>query len=217
MHETSNTTQDNQTASLQPYSIVLIRLLQGVLYQESAKEWNLLLSYQAPIRNYFAVLNINLFLDEQEGYAFLTQRATDATNEYRESNSEETLKDDKDSIIPRLIRRAPLSYDATLLCVLLRERLLQFDTQEKESARLIISNDEIIELIRPYLTERNDELKLINKIDSCIKKVIELGFLKELKSGTSLEYEVRRIIKSRINAEQLLEIKEKLIIPNKVT
>jgi hypothetical protein len=40
--------------------------------------------------------------------------------------------------------------------------------------------------------------------------VVELGFLKLLPNSTEELYEVRRIIKAKISADKLAEIKEKL-------
>ena len=49
------------------------------------------------------------------------------------------------------------------------------------------------------------------RIDATIGHVVELGFLKRMTHLADAEYfEVRRIIKARITAEQLLDIKEKL-------
>jgi hypothetical protein len=41
-----------------------------------------------------------------------------------------------------LVRRMPLSYPVTLLCVLLREKLLEFDAQG-DSSRLIVSRERV--------------------------------------------------------------------------
>jgi hypothetical protein len=50
-------------------------LLKGVLYQESDPAlWSTLLELQARVRDYVAVLGLELMLDEAEGYAFLRSR-----------------------------------------------------------------------------------------------------------------------------------------------
>ena len=53
-------------------SVLLIGLLKGVLYRDGdERQWAALLNLQARVRDYVAVLNLDLVLDEAEGYAFL--------------------------------------------------------------------------------------------------------------------------------------------------
>ncbi|MCB1943817.1 MAG: DUF4194 domain-containing protein, partial [Candidatus Accumulibacter sp.] len=59
-------------------SALVIPLLKGVLYQEAdAALWNSLLNLQARLRDYVEVLDLELVLDEAEGYAFLRSRPQD--------------------------------------------------------------------------------------------------------------------------------------------
>ena len=54
---------------------LVIPLLKGVLYQENDPAlWSTLLELQARVRDYVAVLGLELRLDEAEGYAFLRSR-----------------------------------------------------------------------------------------------------------------------------------------------
>ena len=56
-------------------SVLLIGLLKGVLYRDGdPRQWAALLNLQARVRDYVAVLNLDLVLDEAEGYAFLKSR-----------------------------------------------------------------------------------------------------------------------------------------------
>ena len=61
------------TAAAEPdLSSLLIGLLKGVQYREQdERQWAALLNLQARVRDYVAVLNLELVLDEAEGYAFL--------------------------------------------------------------------------------------------------------------------------------------------------
>jgi hypothetical protein len=73
-------------------SLVVVSLLKGVLYQEDKpKAWNSLLGLQAQVRDYLAVIGLDLVLDEAEGYAFLQS--------FPQEEGQET------TAIPRLIRR----------------------------------------------------------------------------------------------------------------
>src|SRR5579864_3696651 len=98
------------------FSHVLIHLMKNILYQDKQPElWNSLLNNQAAIRSYIAILALELFIDESEGYAFLRQCPV--------SNDNENTQD-----LPRLIQRRPLSYSVSLLCLLLRKKLIENDT-----------------------------------------------------------------------------------------
>ena len=181
---------------LTAYAQVALKLLQGPLYQEDSEAWNLLLRYENALQSYFGRIGLGLLVSETDGYAYLHQPEPD-------SGEENTPK------LPRLVRRVRLSYDATLLCVLLRERLLQFETAASAATRLVLTADEIREMARLFFQERSDEVRLLRDLDRVIKQVEDLGFLHRL-PGTNNVYEVRTIIKARIPADQLVVIKQKL-------
>jgi hypothetical protein len=175
------------------HASAMIRLLQGAIFSDDTSTWNLLLSHQSAVRHDFARIGLELYLNEADGFAFLRQPEPE----------------DSEQALPRLTRRDRLSYQVTLLCVLLRERLEQFEASTPESDRLLVSHEELRDLLRPFLVERNDERVLHKKIDEAIHRVIELGFLKP-SGGSSGLLEVRRIIKARIDSERLAEIKRNL-------
>jgi hypothetical protein len=95
-------------------SAVVVPLLKGVLYlEDSPGLWNSLLSLQARVRDYVAVLGLELMLDEAEGYAFLRSKP--------EEEEENVSK------LPRLVARRQLSFPVSLLLALLRKKLAEFD------------------------------------------------------------------------------------------
>ena len=56
-------------------SAVVVPLLKGVIYRDAdAAQWSALLDLQGRVRDYVAVLGLELSLDESEGYAFLRAR-----------------------------------------------------------------------------------------------------------------------------------------------
>lgn len=180
-----------------PYAPAVLKLLQGVLYHDDVAAWNLLLIHQTAVQEYFARIGLQVYLNETDGFAFLRQPEIE-----REEGSPLTL--------PRLTRRDRLSYHLTLLCVLLRERLDQFDASTPDSDRLLLSVEDLRELLRPFLPERNNELALVKKIDETVNRAAELGFLRRQNVAGEEQWEVRRIIKARIDADMLAEIKAKL-------
>ncbi|WP_374669458.1 DUF4194 domain-containing protein, partial [Ramlibacter sp.] len=59
------------TGAAPDLSVLAITLLKGVLYREQDEAlWSALLTLQARVRDYVAVLGLDLVLDEAEGYAF---------------------------------------------------------------------------------------------------------------------------------------------------
>ena len=163
-------------------SSVIIKLFGGVLYKnDSPKEWLELEKSFAPISDYLKVLGVEPIFDEAEGYAYL-----------------KTIEMEED--FPKLLRRRTLSYKVSLLLVLLRKRLTQFEMQSDES-RAIITKEEIVEMFELFLDESFNEVKQVKEIESHIKKVVDLGFLKKLKNSDS--YEIKRVIKSFVDAQWL--------------
>ena len=180
-------------------SAVAIPLLKGVIYQEGdAALWNALLSLQARVRDYVAVLGLELVLDEAEGYAFLRSRTEDG--------------DDAAPRRPRLIVRRPLSFPVSLLLALLRKKLAEFDASGGDT-RLILSREQVAELIRVFLPEGSNEARLMDQVETHLNKIVELGFLRRLKSAggaTEPLYEVRRILKAFVDAQWLGEFDQRL-------
>ena len=173
---------------------VLIHLLKAVLYRDQhARLWEMLEQYPAAVRDYFSVIGLELIVDEAEGYAFLRQQEID--------------EDDKNAL-PRLVQRRQLSYPVSLLCVLLRKRLVEQDAGGGET-RVVLSREQIIEMLRVFLPARGNEAKTIDQINRHINKVVEFGFLRPMK-GQENQFEVRRIIKALFNADWLADFDARL-------
>ena len=187
------------TEPILPYAPAVLKLLRDVLYAED-KEWELLLTYHTAVRQQFSQLGLLLHLDESEGYAYLSQPDPDP--------------DEPDPLaesLPRLVARQPLTYDATLLTVLLREALQQFDANHPDERRLILAREEMKEMLSLFFGEQSDMTRLEKKMDSVINQVERLGFLKRVGKKEANQYEVRRIIKAKISADKLVEIRDKLL------
>lgn len=174
-----------------PYADAIIKLLQGIVYDDNQTTWNKIIDNQLAIANYFEAIGMEMFLDESEGYCYLKQKESE-----------------EDNPLPRLVEKRPLSYPITLLLVLLRERLLDFDIKG-ETSRLIVSREEIKSMMSTFLPEQSNEAKLLDRIDTYINRLLDYGFLRKLQSEGD-NFEVKRILKAKISADTLTEIKEKL-------
>lgn len=199
--------QQHETPAATPdLSSLVIPLLKGVIYRDEASTrnaglWNGLLDLQARVRDYVAVLGLELVLDEAEGYAFLRARNPDG--------DETTTK------LPRLVARRPLSFPVSLLLALLRKKLAEFDAgggQDVGGVRLVLSRDDIVELIRVFLPAASNEARLMDRVDTYINKVVELGFLRRMKAlaGQPAAFEVRRILKAFVDAQWLADFDARL-------
>ncbi|CAG9183747.1 hypothetical protein LMG23992_05070 [Cupriavidus laharis] len=181
---------------------IVIPLLKGVIYRETdAAPWHALTTLQTTVRDYVAVLGLELVLDEAEGYAFLRSKP-------------EVEDDDNAARMPRLIARRPLSFPVSLTLALLRKKLAEFDATGGDT-RLVLTLDEIAELLRVFLPAGTNEARLIDQIESHVNKIVELGFLRRLKPGTGQEnsvtaFEVKRILKAFVDAQWLAEFDARL-------
>ena len=183
-------------------SQLMVQLLKGVLYRDDDERlWASLLRLQARVREHAAVLLLGLVLDEAEGHAFLKSRPDPDESEGAPR-------------LPRLVARRPLSYPVSLMLALLRKRLAEFDAGGGDT-RLVLSRDDIAELMRVFLPDGSNEARLVDQVDATLAKVVDLGFLRRLKpaAGTAQDrghYELRRILKAFVDAQWLAQFDERL-------
>jgi hypothetical protein len=185
-------------------SPLLITLLKGVIYRDEAaggksRLWHDLSALQHRGRDYGSVLGLTLVLDDAEGYAFLRSLDHD--------------EQDPDNPLPRLIARRSLAFPVSLLLALLRKKLAEFDAGGQEGGvRLVLSRDDIVELVAVFQPESSNEVRLLDRVDGDINKVVELGFLRRMKATDAQApmFEVRRILKSFVDAQWLAEFDARL-------
>lgn len=171
----------------------IIRLMQGVVYRESDEDtWLTLERSGAGVRDHFGTIGVDVVVDDAEGYAYLRSRPSD--------NSDEGL--------PRLVRRRALTYNVSLVLVLLRKRLVEFETTGGEG-RLVLTTDQIVEMLRLFQAESTNDARVVEQAETTVKKAAELGFLRQLR-GQRDQWEVRRILKAYVDAETLSDFSAKL-------
>ena len=91
---------------------------------------------------------------------------------------------------------------------MLRKKLIEQDAAGGET-RVILSREQIVDMMRVFLPEGSNEAKTVEQIESHLRKVVDYGFLRRLK-GDEERFEVRRIIKALVDADWLGELAEKL-------
>lgn len=171
----------------------IIRLMQGVVYRTSDEDtWLTLERLGAGVRDHFSTIGVDVVIDDTEGYAYLRSRP--------EEDGEEAL--------PRLVRRRALTYNVSLLLVLLRKRLVEFETGGGEG-RLVLSTEQIVEMLRLFQADSTNDARVVDQAETTIKKAAELGFLRQLR-GQRDHWEVRRILKAYVDAQTLSDFAAKL-------
>ena len=176
-------------------SAVVVPLLKGVTYRaDDAAHWHALLQLQGRVRDHVGVLGLELTLDEAEGYAFLRSRP--------ESDDPALQK------LPRLVARRPLSFAVSLLLALLRKKLAEFDATGSDT-RLILSREQVVELLRVFMPEGSNQTRLIDQVDTQLNRVADLGFVRRLR-GQEPMFEVQRILKAFVDAQWLTEFDARL-------
>ncbi len=184
---------------------VVIPLLKGVVYQENDPAlWGRLAGLEARVRDYAGVLDLELVLDEAEGYAFLRAREPDPGADAEPGAA---------ARVPRLYPRRPLSFPVSLLLALLRRKLAESDASGGE-ARLVLSRDEVVEMLRVFLPAQANEARLTEQVEAHLNKIVDLGFVRRLKGAPGpaqpAAYEVRRILKAFVDAQWLADFDSRL-------
>ena len=166
-----------------------VALMRGIIGKtRQADLYETVLKNQSQLSDYLAKLGLVLIVDEVEEYAYLRQV--------------------EDEAIPRLVPRHPLSYPVSILLVLLRKNLGEYDAANGDS-RFLLTRDEIVDKMKVFFQATTNEIKFIQKIDSYINAVEAMGFLRKLKNKTDT-YEVESVLRSFVNARWLQQFDERL-------
>lgn len=186
-----------RTPDEQAIASAIIHLMRDVVYREaSAHEtvWATLQRHRGRVADHFAAIGIDVVVDETEGYAYLLTRETE--------DGEESL--------PRLVRRRSLTYNVSLLLVLLRRRMVEFESAGGDG-KLVLTRDQLVEMLRVLQQSSSNEARIIDQADRTIAQVAELGFLRELR-GQAGAWEVRRILKAYVDAQTLSDFAGRLSV-----
>lgn len=170
---------------------VLVALYKGVVYRDADEVgWRRLMGLQAAAADHAGALGLTLVVDEAEGYAYLKTKETEGED------------------WPRLVSRRPLSYPVSLLLALLRKKMAEADAGGGE-ARLILTRDEVVDLVRVFLPAATNEARTTDQVTASLAKVEDLGFVRRL-AGPQETYEVRRILKAFVDAQWLADFHQRL-------
>lgn len=171
------------------FSQAVILLMKGAIQRdEQQKLWNIIMEQQAKISDYVAKLGLFLIVDKTAGYAFLRQ--------------------DDNTELPRLVNHHQLGYGLSILLIMLRKGLGEFDSINGSSYLLMTRKDIQLKL-KSFYPSITNETRYINEIDRNIRRAMELGFLREV-PGDSDTFEVRELIRSFVTAQWLKDFDDRL-------
>jgi len=151
---------------------VIVRLLNGPIYQEDLDLWGRLGAEWERIKNHFLEMGLEVARDDSAGYAFIRQ--SEETDEVIEE-----WEDSETAPLPRVLRRTRLTFHQTIFMVILREELMRFEQEQEEGDHLYRSALDLREVMLPYYPEMHDEKKIHRQISGMISKFEEWGILKK--------------------------------------
>lgn len=183
------------TTDIKPYSKAIVKLLKGIVeYNDPA--WNDILQYQADIQAYLGVIGLELIVKKDEGFAFVKQ----------------AILDDGKTI--NLATRRQLGFEISVILIVLRNMLYEFEMNPTDSQadEKYVTTTQIKEEVEMFLPVGFNQVKFKQDLDSNISKVIDMGFLAEVKKLETDEtlYRIHRIIKEKVTLDDLAEFKKKL-------
>ncbi|GAB2820396.1 DUF4194 domain-containing protein [Ferruginibacter profundus] len=172
-----------------PYTTVFIKLLKGPVDYTDKSTWEKLVQYKAELPLFLDQMGLRLVLEENDGYAYLKQ----------------TSQEDDENAVSWIIKRA-LTYEESIMLILLREMMAEFETSESVSRELIKKRREIKEYAELFFKENASRVKFSKEIDRLIDKSEEYGFLFLVEAHEILDeqrFKIKKIIKAKIDSEEL--------------
>src|SRR5690606_12661965 len=179
--------------NITPYSTAIVRLLKSTV-ERTSNVWEDVINYQHEIQEYIGQIGLELIVKKDEGFAFVKQL---------EDNEGNTLG---------LVTRRQIGFETSIVLVVLRQSLEEFDSNPTQLAtEKFITDSEIKDELELFLQEGYNKLKFQKDLDTYIKRVVDLGYLKEIsKKDNETKYQIHRIIKEKITLDILQDFQNKL-------
>ncbi len=163
---------------------VMVQLLAGPSLdgQRHSKLWPILIRDEAAIRSRLSELFLQLVIDRDLQVAFTRQAETG------------------DLEVPRLLRRANLTFLDSILLLHLRQQLTQ---AEAHGERAVVSSGEIVEFLGVYEQAGNTDRALFEKrIHASIEKIKKHSILRKIRASEN-RFEISPTLKLLFSAEEI--------------
>ena len=180
--------------NIKPYSKAIVKLLKSTIERNSTL-WDDVINYQSEIQEFISQVGLELIVKKDEGFAFVKQF------------------EDSDGNTLGLISRRQIGFETSIVLVVLRQNLEEFDSNptQFQVSEKFITNSEIKDEVELFLPEKFNRVRFLKELDSYIKRIVELGYLKEVSTkDTETKYQIHRIIKEKVTIDILQEFKLKL-------
>lgn len=176
-----------------PYSKAIVRLLRSTV-ERTSNVWDDIILYQNEIQNYISLIGLELIVKKDEGFAFVKQ-----------------LEDSEGKTLG-LVTRRQIGFETSIVLVVLRQSLEDFDSNPTQLANeKYITDTEIKDELELFLQEGYNKLKFQKDLKKHIDDAEKLGFLKEIdKKENETRYQIHRIIKEKITLDILQDFQTKL-------
>lgn len=175
-----------------PESLAAVRLLQGVIYSSDANAWQQVLTYRSDLEDYFGRIGLVLMVAEDDGLAYLRQRSDDE-------------RDADGDGLPRLMNRTPLSFNVTMLCVVLRDEYRRFEDNDLDNTRCTVTIDDLLPTWKSIQPTQHDDVKNRETLLATMRKVEQMSIVANF--GEADEYEIKPIVKARMPIDSLVELR----------
>ncbi len=185
----------------------VIRVLLKPLFAEETEIFQLLCSYSQEISSYLFKIGLELVVNRDLGYAFVRQH----------EGPEEGPQ------LPKLIRRVSVTFEQSLVLVLLYDELEKFDGSGSESVACIIEEQQVRELaMAAWPGTITDEPRFQETIGRTLSDIAEQGLIRERKPygmsenesqayKSNRRFELRNIIRARVTKDFFEEFKRRLL------
>lgn len=180
--------------NINPYSKAIVKLLKGTVERNSSL-WDDVILYQNEIQEYISQIGLELIVKKDEGFAFVKQ-----------------FEDSEGNTLGLIIRRQ-IGFETSIVLVVLRQSLEEFDSNPTQIHvnEKFITDIEIKDEVELFLPDKFNRVKFMKELDSYIKRIVDLGYLKEVsKKDNETKYQIHRIIKEKVTLDILQEFKLKL-------
>lgn len=172
-------------------------MLKGPLEYLEKSSWERLLQYKTELAAFVQQLGLSLVLDEEDGYAYLVHAFAE---------------EEEEGAVSWMQRRA-FTYEESILLVLLRDMMAEFEVGEAVSRELIRKRREIKEYAALFFKENPSRVRFLKELDRLIDKVAENGFLDIVEHNELADeqkFRIRKIIKAKVDGEALEQFKQQL-------
>jgi hypothetical protein len=180
-----------------PYTPLFIKLLKSPIEYTDQSNWEKLLQYKSDLAIFLQNVGLRLVLDENDGYAFV----------------QHIINEEDDTAIVHWTQKRPLSFEESLVLILLREMLADYEMSEATHRELIRKRKDIKEYVELFFKENASRVKFLKELDKVIDKMEDHGFIAKVEHhdiADEQRFRIKKLIKAKVNSEVLDQFKAQL-------